>query len=621
MLSAALHYHEAGLKVVPVYRSEEGQIAFAGGWEKYRQGQSREDVERAFTRPQVTTHKGGAVCQLWGLAILCTDGMEVIDIDTKQDPKRSIDREYFDEVVFGSDGGDLLGKCVIVSTKSGGKHIVYRADNVDGNKKLASRKENPKEAVIETRGRGGLIFAFPTPGYELEQGSYTVIPKLSDNERDELINAALRLNEVVEPVRIPRPTKRQPSVNEGLTPWDDYDQQTDVRALVEAAGWKQVRENPTFAYYNRPGAKNPRGIDASVHKSDNYFYPFSTSTQFEAQKGYGPYAFLAVDQFGGDFAECARSLREQGYGEQMTAPVEGFEQARAEQIEKKQDDLLSFLRSTRFSIKNPPKEEAATLHLHNGGRTYKIGGRGMMGAVVGKQKSGKSLITSCITASALGGGRQLGLEYQSQGKRKIFFDTEQSLYFYGKTQQRIYQLAGLRDDPSTYETYHLRRLSIPERVEAIELILSQPGEIELVVIDGVVDLCTNFNEEKPSIATVEKLMQWSDRTGAMLLTVLHTTKAAGYMRGHLGTALQNKVDFAFEVSRDPELNSYEVSCRESRFAPFDSFHFYRDEYGMPYLEGDEPDQDDPADYDQPEPAYNPTITAPVEIDTEQEIPF
>lgn len=621
MLNAALHYHEAGLKVVPVYRSESGQIAFAGGWEQYRKNQSREDVERAFTRPQVTTHKGGAVCHLWGLAILCTDGMEVIDIDTKQDPRRSIDREYIDELVFGCDGSDLLDKCVVVSTKSGGKHIVYRADNVDGNRKLASRKENPKEAVIETRGRGGLIFAYPTPGYELEQGTYTHLPKLTNAERNELINAAIRLNEVVEPARIDRAVQKtfERKKGEGKTPWEDYDEQTDVRELVEAAGWKQVRENTKFAYYNRPGAKNPRGVDASVNKQDNYFYPFSTSTEFHAEKGYGPYAFLTVDQFGGDFAECARSLVSQGYGEQMTAPVEGLGPVVAAPKGKPSDELLAFVESTRFSIHNPPKEEAATLHLHTGGKSYKIGGKGMIGAVVGKQKSGKSLITSCITASALGGGKQLGLEYESQGKRKIFIDTEQSLFFYGKTQERIYQLAGLRDDPSTYETYHLRRLSIPERVQAIELILAKPGEIELIVIDGVVDLCTNFNEEKPSIETVERLMHWSDKTGAMLLTVLHTTKAMGFMRGHLGTALQNKLDFAFEVKRDGVDNSYEVSCRESRFAPFPSFGFYRDEKGMPYLENEEPAFPDP--FDDPGPRYDPNIRIESEIDTDIEIPF
>ncbi len=57
------------------------------------------------------------------------------------------------------------------------------------------------------------------------------------------------------------------------------------------------------------------------------------------------------------------------------------------------------------------------------------------------------------------------------------------------------------------------------------------------------------------------------------------------MRGHLGTALQNKYDFGIEVKRDADNNTFDVKCRESRFAPFPGFTFLRDEKGMPYLEG------------------------------------
>ena len=53
------------------------------------------------------------------------------------------------------------------------------------------------------------------------------------------------------------------------------------------------------------------------------------------------------------------------------------------------------------------------------------------------------------------------------------------------------------------------------------------------------------------------------------------------MRGHLGTELENKCDFALEVNRDEETGIYTVGSRLSRFLSFPAFDFERDEEGLP----------------------------------------
>jgi hypothetical protein len=257
--------------------------------------------------------------------------------------------------------------------------------------------------------------------------------------------------------------------------------------------------------------------------------------------------------------------------------------------EKKPDDLgklIAFVKSTRFDILAPIREEEATLTLDNEGRTWKLGGFGMIGAVVGPQKAGKSAVVSCIVASALADAeKKLGFSMEMRGKRIAFFDTEQSAYFYQKTQERIHHMAGVYRNVDYYEAYHLRRLNVMDRIRAVGAIVAGRKDLGLVVIDGLVDLCANFNDETASARTMEHLMRWSDETGALFLTVLHLTKSDGFMRGHLGTALQNKYDFGIEVLRDRNTNIFDVKCRETRFAPFPGFSFLRDEKGMPYLEG------------------------------------
>lgn len=586
MLEYALKYHKAGLVVVPAYRADSGRVTFPKGWSSYGtdREQSEQEVRRMFSG------------SYWGLAIVCTDGMEVIDIDTKADPTKKIADEYFDEIVFSSDNEKLLSECTKVKTKSDGYHLIYRTNNPGGNTKLTIKPGSP-EAVIETRGVGGLIFAAPTPGYKVLQGTYEDIKMISDSERDCLIGAAKRLS-VIEPLQLPRELeKKYPSSPIESTPWDDFNQKNDVRDLIEQHGWSELPrlENSKYHYYNKPGSSSGE-IHGVVVKGENIFFTFTTATVFQEQKGYTPYAVLAMLEHSGDFSACARDLVSRGFGARPEKPQI------VEAVNKGKEDTFAQLEATRFDFNAQVKEEPATLLMHHNGRSYKIGGQGMIGGVLGPKKSGKFLLTALVMASRLSGKKKLVYEYISQGKKVLYFDTEQSSFFFHRTQRFIFEMAGYRDNSPAYEAYHLRRASVKERIAFIEKKIYESGPVELIVIDGVVDLCENFNDETASAYTIQKLMEWSDRSGAMLLTVLHTTKVGGYAQGHLGSTLEKKYDFGFTVSKDEETHVFRAKHRDSRFAPFPSFEFERDEKGFPFMDGPF-DAEDPPD----ELPYNPII--------------
>jgi hypothetical protein len=595
---AALQYHRTGLHVIPVNPDKRP----TGPWKQFQAQQTEEDVRRLFSGNP------------WGLAILTgPGGLEVIDVDEKHDPTKSIFVRYvkYNDLYSGNECGIL--DMPVQSTMNGGYHVLYRCRTIEGNQKLAMRIATDEElaahnatverpiddpaklpqCLIETRGTGGYVVAHPTPGYEMQYGDLTNIPTITERQRFYLLQAARAFNEVTQKSKPDTEVPRinQPSATGGKTVIDDFNDKNHAVDLLCGYGWTVVSEDGERVHLKRPGNSDAK-TSGNFHKGRGVFMTFSTSTALEAEKGYSAFGIYAAMEHGGDAKAAVKDLGAQGYGESLPAPIERVEPATEQEqpaVERKQEhigDLLAFVKSTRFDILAPIKEEHATLTLDNEGKIWKLGGFGMIGAVVGAQKAGKSVVASCIVASALADGdRKLGFGMEMRGKNIAFFDTEQSGFFYKKTQERIHHLAGIYSNRDYYEAYHLRRLNPRDRVRAIGAMLAGRKDLGLVVIDGIVDLCDNFNDETASARTMEHLMRWSDETGALFLTVLHLTKSEGFMRGHLGTALQNKYDFGIEVLRDRNTNIFDVKCRETRFAPFPGFSFLRDEKGMPYIEG------------------------------------
>jgi hypothetical protein len=103
----------------------------------------------------------------------------------------------------------------------------------------------------------------------------------------------------------------------------------------------------------------------------------------------------------------------------------------------------------------------------------------------------------------------------------------------------------------------------------------------LGVIDGLVDICQDFNDVQKSELTIDQVLEWSDRSNALLMGVIHLTKGMGYIKGHLGTIAQNKCDFALETKKEDEPGCFQVFHREARGKQVEGFRFYRDENGDP----------------------------------------
>lgn len=288
---------------------------------------------------------------VWGVGLVCGEpsGMvEALDFDLKYDLTNTLFDRYKREV--NSINPELLKKLVVQKTRSGGYHFIYKCTKISGNTKLARRhtteqekqetyesvykaeilnkgcdegvakerarksKEGDKNRVlIESRGMGGQIVISPSKGYEFIYGDICSISHITEDERDVLFSVAMSFNEFFEEVSAPK--SQIPKVkSDGLSPFDDYNQRGDVVALLQSHGWKVVKNKGNKTLFLRPGQTTSQS-SGNYDSNNNWFSVFTTSSIFEPEKAYLPYAVFAVLECNGDYSEAAKKLLDMGYGE------------------------------------------------------------------------------------------------------------------------------------------------------------------------------------------------------------------------------------------------------------------------------------------------------------------
>lgn len=269
-----------------------------------------EEAEKLFELPQAK-----------GLAIVCgppSGNLEVIDIDTKYDLTKTLYEDYMQAIKDNDES--LYNSLMVIQTRSGGYHLYYRCKTITGNKKLARRptigpeqdnKDDKVRVLIETRGCRGYVIAPPTDGYTVVRGE--AIPTITPDQRDILWELARTFNQLIdEPVR--SSASRGYNAKEfGLSPFEDYNNRGDIVGLLEQHGWKVISENNEKVVFRRPG--KDVGTSGNYNKAKKWFSVFTTSSVFEPEKAYQPYAVYAVLECNKDFKECARRLLAAGYGE------------------------------------------------------------------------------------------------------------------------------------------------------------------------------------------------------------------------------------------------------------------------------------------------------------------
>lgn len=317
LIQAARLWYDAGYIVVPTHK--DGSKRPFGFWKNYQDANNRPDFDHIARL--IKQNDTGAIGVITGKA---SGNVEMIELEG-----RAVTPEIFDKLTDAAKAAGLeelwvkLQSGCVEQSPSGGIHYFVRISDgeVEGNKPLAERPnlENPQlvERLAETRGEGGFVVVAPSQPRTGHDSGYKFVkdlngectpdrtPTMTKAEVEELHRLFGMLDERIHNV------EQTPVQIDGTRPGDDFANKTDWAEILEPHGWVNVYSIRGNTYWRRPGKSE--GVSAST--KDNWFYVFTTSTSFEANRAYGKFFTYAHLNHNGDLTAAAKELRSRGYGE------------------------------------------------------------------------------------------------------------------------------------------------------------------------------------------------------------------------------------------------------------------------------------------------------------------
>jgi hypothetical protein len=561
MKNEALKLSKLGFKVIPTGSDKRPLVK----WKQYQDSQTTEQVEQIFSRKSE------------GMALLTGKGIEVIDIDVKYFLEGTHDvRKVFD-ALFDALGQETYSRLLVTHTKSKGFHIIYRTNVSEGNMKLASRYSIDEEkksdhdnvrVLLETRGEGGYICIPPTPGYTYKSKiiQFENIPTLTDDERNTVISVCRSFDEVQESYNQTKASIPIKVSGMGKSTIEAFNESHTPIEFLEDAGWVFKYNRGGNAHYIRPGKSLSEGVGCGYSDSLKLVRIFTSSTEFEPNKTYNAFQTFAVLSHGGNYSKACKELYLAGYGDRLKKNRDTFSDklnalSSSNENEKERatnDDRMAAIFATRFSILNVPPVIEYNLFLRNvsDGSRMEIASFGDWVTVVGAAKSRKSAITNSIVGCLLSDGMQEVLNFSGEVKNRniVLLDTEQNSPDYYKSQKQIYTQAAIEQgiDPDNFYSFCLTDCRMDERLEFISYVMEKVGNVGLLVIDGIVDVCEDYNDQKGVRKLIDHLKVLTSKHNTLMMPVLHNARSTGSARGHLGTELINKSKAVIKVTKDKD---------------------------------------------------------------------
>lgn len=462
-----------------------------------------------------------------GLAAVCgpiSGGLELMDFDVpgKKPGEKGVAPAWgpFRDLLKEHGYEPLLRRLILVYTPSGGRHLVYRCAGLVGNNaKLAARESG--EVLIETRGNGGYFLIPPTPGYELKNGSFAEIPTITEAEREILHVCARMLNEHWHKMQHER------HIPSAKRPGDEYNLRgPDIGELLVKHGWKPVKSRGVWQNYTRPG-KGDGTVSGGVSSETGLFHCFSTSTEFEAGRGYTKFSTYAHLEHKGDYVKAADVLREHGYGEprRMTPPAGGVRQYGPDYrgLEPLTEDDESELWGSLADIEAEKVEWFWNQRIPLGALTMIQGDPGI----------GKSFITAAIaTTASIGGVFPCGQKIEPC--RVVFVSTEDDPKRVLRPRFDVLKAnLGMIDVLATDKKREDGTPILGDRPITIEMIFRRVEKVgaKLLILDPLIETMAALgvdvnksNEVRPVLA---KMRDLSARLNCATVIVHHQNKMSG----------------------------------------------------------------------------------------------
>ena len=307
-----------------------------------------------------------------------------------------------------------------------------------------------------------------------------------------------------------------------LRPGDDYNDRTTWDELLIPAGWTFLGERRGTTYWRRPGKVD--GISATTGYGDGDYdclYVFSTSTTFEAETAYSKFGAYAHLHHGGDYTAAARQLAADGYGSGTPGALTPFQPEHGANV----------------GLDNPePHGRRVRLQSIAGLRLRPVRwlweGRLALGSFAllgGREGLGKSTVAYWLIARITRG--DLPGESSGTPRAVIVAATEDSwehtigprLVAAGADLELIYRVDVVTSEQTT------ATLSLPLDNQRLAIEVEQVGAA-LILLDPLMSrLSENLDSHKDADVrrALEPLADLADRTGAVVLGLIHVNKGIG----------------------------------------------------------------------------------------------
>ena len=429
----------------------------------------------------------------WGIITgKLSNNLEVIDFDEKY--KKGI----FDLWVskLSPELKKVLSTLPISKSKNNGFHVHYTCKTIEGNLKLAKRKEDGK-ATIETRGEGGFIFEYPTEGYKYIQLSSSFIKEITPEQRDIFLNTARELTEIKEIKEIETEIKEIPKIYRNFNlniKWED---------ILIPQGWTILNTKNNETFWRRPGKDEKSTSATTNYKGKDLLHIFSSSTPFKPEKSYNKFQVYTFYNYNNNYKLSIESLKV-----------------------KKEGDFISFKQSS--SVTSKPVDWLWKDKIAKGKVTMIAGDPGI----------GKSQLSLYLAGIVSAGGLFPG-GYKCEKGGVFLFSAEDDiedtinprLQAVESDREHIYifSCVQLKDKEKSFE--------IGEDIQLLEKALNEIKNISLIIIDPITAfLGEGIDSYKNSDvrALLSILSKTASKYKVAVVVISHLNKGSG-------TSIMNKI--------------------------------------------------------------------------------
>ena len=179
----------------------------------------------------------------------------------------------------------------------------------------------------------------------------------------------------------------------------------------------------------------------------------------------------------------------------------------------------------------------------------------------GLPKSSKSTYITSAVASAFTHWDIFGMKINlpKERRRICYIDTESSDFDYYRVLERIRSQIICDHLPNNFDSFLFREDSPREIQDMIETYLSENKDCSVLVIDGILDLISDFNSVEQSFYLVQWLKKITKQHDLLILCVLHLGKKDQNSIGHIGSYLDRKSQSVLKIEKNKEQKTFDLS--------------------------------------------------------------